>query len=85
MLATFWSWAQRRDAGHELAALGMYHGALEAAGVRYGWDELCDDYALMLRLMIFDPVHDAVAGAPASYWQPKMMCLVAAYMEWTAE
>jgi hypothetical protein len=85
MLATFWTWAQRRDAGHELDALAIYHGALEAAGVRYSWNQLCDDYATMLRLMILDPVHDAVAGATASYWRPKMMCLVATYMEWTAD
>ncbi|NJO82839.1 MAG: phosphotransferase [Blastochloris sp.] len=53
MLATFWTWAQRRDAGHELAALKLYHDALEAAGVNeYRWEQLCDDYELMLRLMI---------------------------------
>lgn len=60
--------AQRRDEGRELEALMMYHTALEAAGVTgYSWQQLCDDYALMLRLMIFDPVHDAVTGASESY------------------
>lgn len=83
MLATFWTWAQRRDAGHELEALMLYHTALEAAGVTgYSWEQLCDDYAMMLRLMIFDPVHDAVAGASESYWRAKMSCLVPAYLQW---
>jgi hypothetical protein len=86
LLATFWSATQRRDEGHERAALRVYHAALAAAGVAgYSWEQLCDDYALMLRLMIFDPVHDAAAGAAESYWRPKMQCLVGAYLEWTAD
>src|SRR5688572_15416310 len=56
---------------------------LTAAGVKgYSSDQLCDDYALMLRLMIFDPVHNAVAGSSESYWRTKMMCLVPAYLQW---
>ncbi|NTU79100.1 MAG: hypothetical protein HGA45_06815 [Chloroflexales bacterium] len=61
----------------------LYHTAREAAGMTgYSWEQLCEDYALMLRLMIFDPVHDVVVGRVGELLANKMLCLVPAYLQW---
>lgn len=44
MLASFWTWAQRRAEGHGLEVLMLHHTALETAGVTgYSREQLCDD------------------------------------------
>lgn len=81
MVATFWTSAQR--AQHEERLLRLYWETLQLHGVMgYPWERLREDYKMMLGLMLFDPIQDAVRGSSAAYWQPKLHCLVAACRDW---
>jgi aminoglycoside phosphotransferase (APT) family kinase protein len=77
LLATFWTPAQRRE--HEDRCLRVYHDALGARA--YDFDALLGDYEAMIAFMVFDAVADIVRGSLASYWEPKLRCLVAAYRD----
>jgi hypothetical protein len=83
MLATFWTHAQRHEEGLEERLLRRYHNGLLTHGVRdYSWDDLLDDYRLMLALMIFDPIWNQTSGSDEAYWWPKLQCLTSAYRDW---
>jgi len=79
LFATFWTPAQRRR--RESALLRHYHRAIQAYGVRYGWDELLVDYRLMVIYMLFFPLWDYVNGSRRAYWWPKMYCLTGAFQD----
>lgn len=82
LFATFWTPDQRHEADRELRSLRRYHTALQAHGVRdYLWNELLDDYRLMLTCMLQLTVWDQTNGSDRSYWWPKMQCLAAAYRD----
>lgn len=82
LFATFWTQEQRHQDQRELRCLRRYHAALQAHGVRgYSWDQLLDDYRLMLICMLQLTVWDQTNGSARSYWWPKMQCLVAAYRD----
>lgn len=86
LFATFWTSEQRHQNQRELRCLRRYHHALQARGVRdYSWDQLLDDYRLMLTCMLQLTVWDQTNGSARSYWWPKMQCLVAAYRDHDAE
>lgn len=83
LFANFWTPAQRAEDDREERLLRRYHDALVAHSVSdYGWDELVQDYRLMLIYRIFLPVWDAVNGSRRAYWWPKLSCLADAYRDW---
>lgn len=78
LLATFWTAEQRHRYEREL--LELYYRTLVQRGVAgYSFDELWQDYRLMLTYMMFQPVWDFSYGAAEAYWKPKMQCLTSAY------
>jgi hypothetical protein len=82
MFPTFWTPAQRKEAGREEKLLRRYHEALLAHGVTgYTWQDLLRDYRLCVLYMIFDPVWDQTSGASEAYWLPKLRCLTGAFMD----
>jgi hypothetical protein len=84
LLPTFWTKAQRAE--NELRCLRTYHDSLLANGVDgYDWDDLLLDYRMMIAFVVFDPVFDHANGSPTAYWEPKMRCLTAAYVEWDCD
>jgi hypothetical protein len=83
LLATFWNPTQRALAEEQL--LRRYLAGLIGAGINYSWQQLCNDYRLMLAYMLFDPIWNAVAGADQAYWWPKLQCLAATNDEWQCE
>jgi hypothetical protein len=86
LLASFWTPAQRHAADREIRLLKRYHARLTGLGVtRYTWDDLCADYRAGLVFWALMPIQDAGDGAPRSYWQPKMDCLVSAYQDWCGQ
>jgi hypothetical protein len=79
--ASFWTPEQRHEGDRETRMLRRYLERLRARGVAsYTWDDLTADYRLMLAILIFYPIWDAV-----DYWWPKMRCLTAAYTDWRSE
>jgi hypothetical protein len=84
LCATFWSPAQRHEAGREVNILRRYLAVLHEAGVQnYAWDDLCRDYRLALVDWLFVPVQDRADGARKDYWWPKMTCLLSTCQEWS--
>jgi hypothetical protein len=82
LLPTFWTPAQRAEGGREQRALERYHAALCTAGVEnYTFADLHTDYRHMVVHMLFDPIHDAVAGSSRAYWWPKLQCLAGAFRD----
>lgn len=83
LFATFWTPQQRAGDSLERTLLRRYWQRLVARGVvGYSWEQLVEDYRVMLAYMVFDPVFNAVSGAARAYWEPKLRCLTAAYREW---
>jgi hypothetical protein len=84
LIATFWTRDQRRT--HERRCLQRYHDALlETGAAKYEWNDLIDDFRLMLALIAWDPVFDRTNGSPPTYWRPKMRCLADAYRDWQCD
>lgn len=84
LMATFWTREQRQR--YERDVLRHYHRVLLEQGVkRYDLDQLFEDYRLMLIDMVFHPVWDTTYGAAPTYWQPKLKCLINAYLDWQCD
>ena len=82
LLPTFWTPEQRLAGERESGLLRHYHQTLLASGVAdYTWEQLLEDYRLMVAYMVFDPLWDQVSGADESYWRPKLRCLTANYQD----
>jgi Ecdysteroid kinase-like family len=82
MFAVFWTPEQRREGERESGLLRHYYKILCQNGVTgYTWENLLEDYRLMLALIVFFPIFDAVSGAAYDYWWPKMQCLVANFRD----
>lgn len=80
LLATFWTTAQRHL--YERGLLVLYYRTLVHRGVAgYSFDNLLQDYQLMLTYMMFHPVWDFSYRDDATYWRPKMQCLTSAYAD----
>ncbi len=55
-----------------VSSLKKYYTYLDAkVSERYAFNDLMDDYRLMLCLLIYIPVWDQSYGAPETYWKPK--------------
>jgi hypothetical protein len=80
MFATFWTREQR--AGLEKYVLRRYLHGLQSHGLKYTWENLCNDYRLCLCYMLFDAVWNATSGSAKEYWFPKLQCLIQAYQDW---
>lgn len=86
LFATFWTPQQRTGADLERSLLRRYWQRLVARGITgYPWEQLVEDYRVMLAYMVFDPVFNAVSGASRAYWEPKLRCLTAAYRDWRCD
>ena len=78
MFAVFWTSQQRHQGERESRLLRHYYDILIERGVMdYSWEQLLEDYRLMLTLILFFPIFDAVSGASYDYWWTKMQCVVA--------
>lgn len=88
LMATFWTPEQRAEDDREMNCLRRYHAGLAAGGVdprRYPFEQLLEDYRLMLVWRVFHPVWDTSYGCGKGYWWPKMQCLTGAYEDWACE
>jgi hypothetical protein len=83
LFATFWTRRQRCEGDRERRLMRRYLAGLASKGVvEYSWDQLQNDYRLLLMYMIFYPVEDCMNGSAQSYWVPKLQCLTSAYEDW---
>ncbi|HYN89500.1 MAG TPA: phosphotransferase [Ardenticatenaceae bacterium] len=82
LFATFWTPQQRQEGKRQERLLRRYHGVLQACGAgEYRWEQLLEDYKLMVALMLFDPIWNQTSGASQEYWWPKLRNLVGAYRD----
>jgi thiamine kinase-like enzyme len=79
MCASFWTAEQRHENQREETMLRHYMATLQQHGVKdYTWDQLLEDYRLMLMIFLQVPIWDQTNGSVRSYWWPKMQCLLSA-------
>ncbi len=79
MCASFWTSAQRQENKREETMLHRYVAALQANGVtNYAWDQLVEDYRLMILIFLQVAIWDQTNGSVRDYWWPKLQCLVSA-------
>ncbi len=79
MCAPFWTQAQRKENNREETMLRWYLAALSAHGVKdYTWDQLLEDYRLMIMFFLQVAIWDQTNGSVRDYWWPKLQCLLSA-------
>lgn len=79
MCAPFWTPAQRKENNREETMLRRYLAALSAHGVKdYTWDQLLEDYRLMIMFFLQVAIWDQTNGSVRDYWWPKLCCLLSA-------
>lgn len=79
MYASFWTPAQRREGNREETMLRHYLATLHAHGVmNYTWDQLMEDYRLMIIIFLQVAIWDQTNGSKRDYWWPKLQCLISA-------
>ncbi|HCI78143.1 MAG TPA: hypothetical protein DHW02_00460 [Ktedonobacter sp.] len=79
MCASFWTSAQRQENKREETMLRRYVAALQAHGVtNYTWDQLMEDYRLMVLVFLQVAIWDQTNGSVRDYWWPKLQCLMSA-------
>jgi len=79
MCASFWTSAQRHENRREETMLRLYLATLHAHGVtNYTWDQLLEDYRLMIIIFLQGAIWDQTNGSLRSYWWPKLQCLLSA-------
>ena len=79
MCSSFWTSAQRRENSREETMLRRYLTTLHAHGVTdYTWDNLLEDYRLMILMFMQVAICDQTNGSSRSYWWPKLQCLLSA-------
>ncbi len=79
MCASFWTSAQRHENKREETMLRLYLATLHAHGVTdYTWDQLLEDYRLMIIIFLQGAIWDQTNGSLRSYWWPKLQCLLSA-------
>ena len=79
MCASFWTSAQRQENKREETMLRRYLATLHAHGVtNYTWDQLLEDYRLMILIFLQVAIWDQTNGSLRSYWWPKLQCLLSA-------
>ena len=79
MCASFWTSVQRQENKREETMLRRYVSALHAHGVtNYTWDQLLEDYRLMILIFLQVAIWDQTNGSVRDYWWPKLQCLVSA-------
>ncbi|MHB8599570.1 MAG: phosphotransferase [Ktedonobacteraceae bacterium] len=79
MCASFWTRAQRQENKREETMLRRYVATLHAHGVtNYTWDQLWEDYRLMILIFLQVAIWDQTNGSERDYWWPKLQCLLSA-------
>ncbi len=79
MCASFWTAEQRHENKREETMLRHYLATLQQHGVtNYTWEQLLEDYRLMLMIFLQVAVWDQTNGSVRDYWWPKMQCLLSA-------
>ncbi|GAC1633540.1 MAG: phosphotransferase [Ktedonobacteraceae bacterium] len=79
MCASFWTSAQRQENEREETMLRLYLATLHAHGVtNYTWDQLLEDYRLMIIIFLQMAIWDQTNGSSRDYWWPKLQCLLSA-------
>lgn len=79
MCASFWTSAERKENKREETMLRHYLATLQAHGVtNYTWDQLVEDYRLMIMFFLQVAIWDQTNGSKRDYWWPKLQCLVSA-------
>jgi hypothetical protein len=79
MCASFWTSAQRQENKWEEIMLRRYLWTLHAHGItNYSWDQLLEDYRLMIIIFLQVAIWDQTNGSKRSYWWPKLQCLLSA-------
>ncbi|GCE28274.1 aminoglycoside phosphotransferase [Dictyobacter alpinus] len=77
MCASFWTSAQRHENDREINLLRRYFTTLQASGIiDYSWDQLLEDYRLMILVFLQVAIWDQTNGSSRSYWWPKLQCLL---------
>ncbi len=79
MCASFWTSAQRQENKREETMLRLYLATLHVHGVtNYTWDQLLEDYRLMIIIFLQVAIWDQTNGSARDYWWPKLQCLLGA-------
>ena len=79
MCASFWTAEQRHENQREETMLHHYLATLQQHGVtNYTWEQLLEDYRLMLMIFLQVAIWDQTNGSLRSYWWPKLQCLLSA-------
>lgn len=79
MCASFWTSAQRQENRREETMLRQYLATLHAYGVtNYTWEQLLEDYRLMVIIFLQVAIWDQTNGSERDYWWPKLQCLLSA-------
>ncbi len=79
MCASFWTPAQRKENNREETMLRRYFATLSAHGVtNYTWEQLMEDYRLMIMFFLQQAIWDQTNGSRRDYWWPKLQCLLSA-------
>ncbi len=79
MYASSWTSAQRQENKREKTMLRQYVAALQAHGVtNYTWDQLLEDYRLMIMIFLQVAIWDQTNGSVRDYWWPKLQRLMSA-------
>lgn len=79
MCASFWTPEQRHENNREENVLRRYLATLHAHGVaNYTWEQLLEDYRLMLLFFLQVAIWDQTNGSERDYWWPKLQCLLGA-------
>lgn len=79
LCASFWTPAQRQENKREETLLRRYLATLHAHDItNYTWDQLWEDYRLMIMVFLHVAVWDQTNGSKRDYWWPKLQCLLSA-------
>ncbi|OQX34661.1 MAG: hypothetical protein B0D91_12065 [Oceanospirillales bacterium LUC14_002_19_P2] len=80
LLVSYWIPVTRRQDQREKRLLQHYHAALLDAGVEdYSFEQLMDDYRLMVIFQLFAAIKEQVRGCAKPLWLNRLLCLLGAF------
>ena len=80
LLVSYWMPATRGEDHREARLLQHYHAALMDMGVKgYHFEQLMDDYRLMIIFQLFSAVKEQVRGCAKPLWLNRLLCLLGAF------
>lgn len=82
LLVSYWIPAIRQESQREARLLEHYYGILCDAGVKdYPFEQLIDDYRLMIIVQLFAAIKEQVRGCAEPLWLNRLLCLLSAFKD----